>query len=208
MLLNFIPTESHTRPDSTPMRQSKRLNRLRNDIDRPRSGVSEDAIQNGVPIIGDVKPARRTAIHDARHFMYNRGVHLDDLSDQLRRQHGLRNPYTEARVSIRPSRKPSSLLPYPVMSTGFTHVPLMKDRKTSYWFNAGNFGNAPPHFEASSRSRLLNFAGLLTWSDKKWLDRASPVRWIRPAVLTTPAGPIPDSVARTTSEYVEGKRER
>ena len=55
-------------------------------------------------------------------------------------------------------------MPYPVrMLTGFTHVSLMKDRKTSiFWINGSNFGNAPLHLEAKLEVEdSANFAGVM-----------------------------------------------
>jgi hypothetical protein len=52
-------------------------------------------------------------------------------------------------------------MPYPVtMSTGFTYVPLMKDRKTTiFWINAANFGNAPLHLEVGWKLRKRQLCG-------------------------------------------------
>ena len=58
----------------------------------------------------------------------------------------------------------TSLMPYPVeMSTGFTYVELMKDRKTSIFYIDGcNFGGAPLHFEAKLEVEdSANFAGVI-----------------------------------------------
>jgi myo-inositol-1-phosphate synthase len=111
----------------------------------------------------------------------------------------------------------TSLVPYEFqMDTGFTHVRLMGDRKTMYlWFDGGNFGNAPLHFEAKLEVEdSPNFAGVV----------ADVVRYIKIAldrgvggVLDSvcmyfakhPPKQIPDTEARLRlDEFVAGKRER
>ena len=74
----------------------------------------------------------------------------------------------------------TSLMPYPVkMSTGFTHVPLMKDRKTSIFYIQGaNFGNAPLRLEAKLEVEdSANFAGVIVDMVRS-KDQVGRVRWI------------------------------
>jgi myo-inositol-1-phosphate synthase len=102
------------------------------------------------------------------------------------------------------------------MSTGFTHVPLMKDRKTSYfYFNAGNFGNAPLHFEAKLEVEdSANFAGVIVEMVRYMriaLDRGISGALDSACSFLTKHPPvqIPDSVAKDhLAEYVAGKKER
>jgi myo-inositol-1-phosphate synthase len=111
----------------------------------------------------------------------------------------------------------TSLMPYPVeMSTGFTHVALMKDRKTSiFWIDGANFGNAPLHLEAKLEVEdSANFAGVM-------VDMVRYLRLARDrgvsgvldsacAFLTKhPPTQIPDMEALARlKEYVAGKRQR
>ena len=102
------------------------------------------------------------------------------------------------------------------MSTGFTHVPLMRDRKTSYfYFNAGNFGNAPLHFEAKLEVEdSANFAGVIV--DMVRLMRVASDRGVSGpldsacAFLTKhPPTQIPDAIAvDQVKEFIAGERER
>ena len=108
-------------------------------------------------------------------------------------------------------------MPYPVtMSTGFTFVELMKDRKTSiFYFDASNFGNAPLHLEAKLEVEdSANFAGVMV----------DMIRYIKLArdrgisgVLDSacsflckhPPKQIPDDVAFSRlQDFVEGEIER
>ncbi|NIA08089.1 MAG: inositol-3-phosphate synthase [Actinobacteria bacterium] len=111
----------------------------------------------------------------------------------------------------------TSMVPYKFpMDTGFSHVRLMNDRKTMYlWFDGGNFGNAPLHFEAKLEVEdSPNFAGVVV----------DVIRYIKIAldrglggVLDSvcmyyakhPPKQIPDPEARVRlDEFVAGKRER
>jgi myo-inositol-1-phosphate synthase len=111
----------------------------------------------------------------------------------------------------------TSLVPYEFpMDTGFSHVKLMKDRKTMYlWFDGGNFGNAPLHFEGKLEVEdSPNFAGVV----------ADVARYLKIAldrgvggVLESacmyfakhPPEQITDAEARIRlDEFVAGQRER
>ena len=226
MLLNFIPTESH---EAARFYADAAIKEAKIGFcnGMPTLIVCDPeyqkiAIQNGVPIIGDDVKSQLggTAIHRALAIlMYNRGVHLDETY-QINYAGNTDFANLMARGKSKHKTKQeavTSLLPYPVMmSTGFTHVPLMKDRKTSYfWFNAGNFGNAPLHFEAKLEVEdSANFAGVIV--DMVRYMRVALDRGVSGALdsacsfLTKhPPVQIPDSVAKDhLSEYVEGKRER
>ncbi len=111
----------------------------------------------------------------------------------------------------------TSLIPYDFpMDTGFTHIRLMGDRKTMYlWFDGGNFGNAPLHFEAKLEVEdSPNFAGVVV----------DVVRYLKIAldrgiggVLDSacmyfakhPPRQVPDAEARVMlDEFVSGTRDR
>jgi myo-inositol-1-phosphate synthase len=102
------------------------------------------------------------------------------------------------------------------MSTGFTHVALMGDRKTSiFWIDGANFGNAPLHFEAKLEVEdSANFAGVvvdMVRYARLALDRGvSGVLDSACAFLTKhPPVQIPDAVSRQhLAEFVAGARER
>ena len=111
----------------------------------------------------------------------------------------------------------TSLMPYPVnMSTGFTYVPLMKDRKTTvFWINGANFGNAPLHLEAKLEVEdSANFGGVMV--DMARYIRLAQDRGVSGVLdsacsfLTKhPPVQIPDMEAwERVQEYVAGTRER
>jgi myo-inositol-1-phosphate synthase len=226
MLLNFIPTESH---DAAHFYADAAIKDVKIGFvnGMPTLIVCDPeyqkiAIQNGVPIIGDDVKSQfgGTAIHRAlAMLMYNRGVHLDETY-QINYAGNTDFANLMARGKSKHKTKQeavTSLLPYPVkMSTGFTHVALMNDRKTSYfWFNAGNFGNAPLHFEAKLEVEdSANFAGVIV--DMVRYMRLAKDRGISGvldsacAFLTKhPPVQIPDTVCKDMlAEFVEGKRER
>jgi myo-inositol-1-phosphate synthase len=110
-----------------------------------------------------------------------------------------------------------SIVPYDfTMSTGFTYVELMGDRKTSLIsLDAANFGNAPLRLEAKLEVEdSANLAGVMV----------EAVRYIRIAldrgvagVLDSPCAflakhppvQLPDELAfERLGEFVEGTRER
>ena len=226
MLLNFIPTESHNAARmfaDAAIKEAKIgfINGMPTLIVCDPA-YQEVAVTNGVPLIGDDVKSQLggTAIHRALATLMNqRGVHLEetyqinyagntDFANLMAR--GLSKHKTKQEAV-------TSLMPYPVnMSTGFTHVPLMKDRKTSYfWFNCGNFGNAPIHFEAKLEVEdSANFAGVMV--DMVRLMRLAIDRGVSGvldsacAFLTKhPPVQIPDSdAADYVDQFITGKRER
>ncbi|MBD14332.1 MAG: inositol-3-phosphate synthase [Planctomycetaceae bacterium] len=226
MLLNFLPTESHDAAHmfaDAAIREAKIgfINGMPTLI-TCNPEYQKVAIENGVPLVGDDVKSQLggTAIHRALAvLMNNRGVNLaetyqinyagnTDFANLMNR--GLSKHKTKQEAV-------TSLMPYPVnMSTGFTHVPLMKDRKTScFWLNGGNFGNAPLHFEAKLEVEdSANFAGVMV--DMVRLTRLALDRGISGvldsacAFLTKhPPTQINDSLAfQNVQEFIEGKRER
>ena len=226
MLLNFIPTESH---DAAHYYADIAIKEVKIGFinGMPTLIVCDPeyqkaAIKNGVPLIGDDVKSQfgGTAIHRAlATLMYTRGVFLSetyqinyagntDFANLLARGQSKHKTKQEA---------VTSLMPYPVkMSTGFTSVELMGDRKTSiFYINGKNFGNAPLHLEAKLEVEdSANFAGVMVDMVrymKVALNRGiSGVLESACSFLTKhPPTPIPDMVAfGNLKEFVEGKRER
>ncbi len=226
MLLNFIPTESHqaARLYADAAIKEARIGFVNG---MPTLIVCDEAYQaaakaNGVPLIGDDVKSQfgGTAIHRAlATLMYDKGVHLSETY-QINFAGNTDFANLMARGASKHVTKQeavTSLLPYPVtMSTGFTHVPLMGDRKTSiFWINGGNFGNAPLHFEAKLEVEdSANFAGVVVDMVRYMrlaLDRKiSGVLDSACAFLTKhPPVQIQDKLALAhLKEYVAGNRER
>lgn len=226
MLLNFIPTESHAAARfyaDAAVKEAKTgfVNGMPTLIVCDPA-YQKIAVENGVPLIGDDVKSQfgGTAIHRAlATLMLARGIHLDETY-QINYAGNTDFANLMARGKSKHKTKQEAvtgLMPYPVtMSTGFTHVPLMKDRKTCiFWINGGNFGNAPLHFEAKLEVEdSANFAGVvvdMVRYMKIALDRGvSGVLDSACAFLTKhPPKPIPDMpAAEHLKEFVAGTRER
>jgi len=226
MLLNFIPTESHEAARFYADAAIKK-SRIGFVNGMPTLIVCDPeyqkaAIENRVPLIGDDVKSQLggTAIHRALATLFqSRGIHLDetyqinfagntDFANLMTR--GLSKHKTKQEAV-------TSLMPYPVnMSTGFTHVPLMKDRKTSLFMLQGaNFGNAPLRLEAKLEVEdSANFGGVI-------VDMVRYMRLARDrgvfgvldsacSFLTKhPPIQIPDLQAwEELKEFIEGRRER
>jgi len=226
MLLNFIPTESHqaARVYAEAAIKGARIGFING---MPTLIVCDPeyqkaAAESGVPLIGDDVKSQLggTAIHRALATLFHaRGVHLNqtyqinyagntDFANLMARGQSKHKTKQEA---------VTSLMPYPVkMSTGFTYVPLMKDRKTSiFWIDGANFGNAPLHLEAKLEVEdSANFAGVMV--DMIRYMRLAQDRGVSGvldsacAFLTKhPPTQIPDMEALARlKEFVAGKRER
>jgi len=226
MLLNFIPTESHqaarTYADASIKGAHVGFVNGMPTLIVCDPEYQKAAAENGVPLIGDDVKSQLggTAIHRAlATLFYARGVHLTqtyqinyagntDFANLMARGQSKHRTKQEA---------VTSLMPYPVkMSTGFTHVSLMKDRKTSiFWIDGANFGNAPLHLEAKLEVEdSANFAGVM-------VDMVRYLRLARDrgvsgvldsacAFLTKhPPTQIPDMEAwERLKQFVAGKRER
>lgn len=226
MLLNFIPTESH---DAARFYADAAIKEAKIGFinGMPTLIVCDPeyqriAIKNGVPLIGDDVKSQfgGTAIHRALATLMNdRGIHLSETY-QLNFAGNTDFANLMARGKSKHKTKQeavTSLMPYPVsMSTGFTYVELMKDRKTSYfWINGSNFGNAPLHMEAKLEVEdSANFAGVMVDMVrymKLALDRKiSGVLDSTCSFLTKhPPVQIPDRMALSNlKEFVQGTRER
>lgn len=226
MLLNFIPTESHQAARyyaNAAIKEAKIgfINGMPTLIACDPE-YQRASIDSGVPLVGDDVKSQfgGTIIHRAlATVMKNRGVHLHktyqinfagntDFANLMARG---KSKHVSKREAV------TSLLPYPIqMSTGFTYVELMKDRKTSlFWIDGSNFGNAPLHFEAKLEVEdSANFAGVMV--DMVRYARLAMDRKIcgvlesACAYLTKhPPTQMNDELAREhLAEYVAGKRER
>jgi myo-inositol-1-phosphate synthase len=226
MLLNFIPTESHqaARYYADAAIKDARIGFVNG---MPTLIVCDPeyqkaAIHNRVPLIGDDVKSQLggTAIHRAlAALLCARGIHLSETY-QINYAGNTDFANLMARGQSKHVTKQeavTSLMPYPVtMSTGFTYVPLMKDRKTTlFWINAANFGNAPLHLEAKLEVEdSANFAGAMVDMVrymKVALDRGvSGVLDSACAFLTKhPPVQMPDTEAQAhLKEFVAGTRER
>lgn len=226
MLLNFIPTESH---EAARFYADAAIKKAKIGFvnGMPTLIVCDPeyqkaAIQSRVPLIGDDVKSQfgGTAIHRSlATLMLARGIHMDETY-QINYAGNTDFANLMARGKSKHKTKQeavTSLMPYPVtMSTGFTHVPLMGDRKTSiFWINGGNFGNAPLHFEAKLEVEdSANFAGVMV--DMVRYARLALDRGVSGALdsacafLTKhPPKQIPDMVAaQQLKEFVAGRRER
>lgn len=226
MLLSSIPTESHEAARlyaDAAIKEAKIgfINGMPTLIVCD-PGYQKAAIQSGVPLIGDDVKSQfgGTIIHRAlAMLMYERGIPLEDTY-QINYAGNTDFANLMARGKSKHKTKAeavTSLLPYPIiMSTGFTHVPLMKDRKTTiFYINGSNFGNAPLHLEAKLEVEdSANFAGVMVDMvryARLALDRGvSGVLESACAFLTKhPPVPMPDALAlEHLKEYVAGTRER
>jgi myo-inositol-1-phosphate synthase len=226
MLLNFIPTESHEAAGiyaDAAIKEAKIgfINGMPTLIVCDPA-YQKAAVKNGVPLIGDDVKSQfgGTAIHRAlATLMYNRGIHLSETYQiNYAGNTDFANLMSRGKSKHKTKQEAvTSLLPYPVvMSTGFTHVPLMKDRKTSiFWINGANFGNAPLHLEAKLEVEdSANFAGVMVDMVRYMrlaLDRGvSGVLESACAFLTKhPPTPIPDGTAlENLKAFAAGSKER
>ena len=102
------------------------------------------------------------------------------------------------------------------MDTGFTHIKLMKDRKTMFlWADGANFGGAPLHLEMKLEVEdSPNFAGVIVdvvRYIKVALDRGIGGVLESPCMYFAkhPPKQLPDNVARKMlDEFVAGTRDR
>ncbi len=226
ILLNLIPTESHKAAQfyaNAAIKGSKIgfINCM------PTLIVCDPyyqkiAIKNNVPLIGDDVKSQLggTIIHRAlTSLIYSRGVNLTETYQINYAGNTDFANLSERGQSKHKTKKEAviSLLPYEVkMSTGFTYVELMKDRKTTiFYFNGSNFGNAPLHFNAHLEVEdSANCAGVIVDMIRYMkiaLNRGiSGILSSACSYLTKhPPKQIPDIVAlNNLKEYVCGKRRR
>jgi myo-inositol-1-phosphate synthase len=226
MLLNFIPTESH---DAARFYAEAAVKKTKiGFINGMPTLIACDpawqraAVESGVPLIGDDVKSQLggTAIHRTLATLFtDRGIHMDrtyqinyagntDFANLMARGKSKHKTKQEA---------VTTLMPYPVtMSTGFTFVELMGDRKTTiFLIDGANFGNAPLHLEAKLEVEdSANFAGVMV--DMIRYLRVARDRGISGALESASAfltkhPPVPMNDREALAhllEFVEGKRER
>ena len=180
------------------------------------------SVNNNVPIVGDDCKSQLggTAINRAMAQLLNdKGINVSKMyqinyagnTDFYNLIHRGKSKHKTKKESV------TSLIPYEFeMDTGFTFLPVMRDRKTMHlWFEAANFGNAPLKFEAKLEVEdSPNFAGIIV----------DVVRYIKIAldrgiggVLDSvcmyyakhPPKQVPDNISKhMLEEFVKGERER
>lgn len=224
MLLNFIPTESH---DAAYFYADCAIKEVKIGFINGMPtlivcdpGYQKIAEENNVPLIGDDVKSQfgGTIIHRAlANTMNERGIHLSrtyqlnfagntDFQNLLSRG---------ASKHVTKQEAVTSLMPYPIeMSTGFTYVEMMKDRKTSiFYIDGSNFGNAPLHLEAKLEVEdSANFAGVIV--DMVRLMKIALERKIGGALSSAcsfltkhPPVQIPDDkAAEAVDEFIAGTR--
>ncbi|MGD2156603.1 MAG: hypothetical protein PVG14_02980 [Anaerolineales bacterium] len=226
MLVNIIPTESHQAAHyyaDAAIKGAKIgfMNMMPtlivNDLE-----YQQAAVENDVPLFGDDGKSQLGAsiIHRAlATLMSHRGVHMHRTY-----QINFAGNTDFANLSARGMSKHKSkqetvksIMPYDVeMSTGFTHVEMMGDRKTALFkIEAGNFGNAPLLFEAKMEVEdSANLGGIMVEVIRHMriaLDRGvSGVLESSCAYFAKhPPEQIPDEVAyQRLNEFIAGTRER
>ena len=180
------------------------------------------AVENNVPIVGDDCKSQfgGTAINRViAQLMKDKGTDIKKMyqinyagnTDFYNLVHRGASKHKTKQEGV------TSLIDYEFpMDTGFTHIKLMRDRKTMFlWVDGANFGNAPLHLEAKLEVEdSPNFAGVIV----------DVVRYIKVAldrgisgVLESacmyfakhPPKQLPDSVARKMlDEFIAGTRDK
>ncbi len=186
------------------------------------ASYQEAAERGNVPIIGDDVKSQlgATIIHRALLDLFlHRGIKIEktyqlnfagntDFLNLVNRGESKHKTKTEALTTA---------IPYPAeVSTGFSWIPLMKDRKTAIFHIIGsNFAGAPLRFEAKLEVEdSPNFAGVIAEGVrylKLGLDRGiGGVLTSASAYLSKhPPAPMSDEEARKNlEEFIAGKRER
>lgn len=173
ILINIIPTESHQAAhyyaDAAIQDAKIGFINMMPTLIVCDPEYQKAAIRSGVPLIGDDGKSQLggSIIHRALATLMNhRGIHLE-RTYQINFAGNTDFANLMARGESKHKTKQEtvkSLMPYEiVMSTGFTFVEMMGDRKTSLFkFEAGNFGNAPLRLEAKLEVEdSANLAGVM-----------------------------------------------
>ena len=181
------------------------------------------AIEQGVPLIGDDVKSQLggTAIHRALLQLLNaRGIHVKrtyqlnyagntDFYNLMDRGQSKHKTKREALETLVP--------PEAEISTGFSYIDMMGDRKTAiFYIDGSNYGDAPLHFEAKLEVEdSSNFGGVMADMVrymKLGLDRGvGGVLESASAVLTKhPPVPVDDDsrAIQQLEAFVAGQRER
>lgn len=183
----------------------------------------EAAFESGVPLIGDDVKSQLggTAIHRALlQLLRARGIHVKrtyqvnyagntDFYNLVNRGQSKHKTKQEALETLVSSDSE--------ISTGFSYVDFMGDRKTAlFYIDASNYGNAPLHLEAKLEVEdSANFGGVMVDMIrymKLALDRGTSGVLHAASAWLTKHPPITiddDSLAvQQLNEFVEGRRER
>jgi myo-inositol-1-phosphate synthase len=226
MLVNVIPTESHQAArfyaDAAIKEAKIGFINLMPTLIVCDPAYQTAALESGVPLIGDDGKSQLggSIIHRALATLMNhRGVHLN-RTYQINFAGNTDFANLMARGASKHKTKQEtvkSIMPYDfTMSTGFTFVEMMGDRKTCiYKIEGGNFGNAPLLFEAKLEVEdSANLGGIMVEVIRHMrvaLDRGvSGVLESSCAYLAKhPTIQIPDELAyQHLQEYIAGTRER
>ena len=226
MLINIIPTESHQAAhyyaDAAIKEAKIGFINLMPTLIASDPEYQKLAVRNAVPLIGDDGKSQfgGSIIHRALATLMNhRGIHLD-RTYQINFAGNTDFANLMARGESKHKTKQDtvkSLMPYDiVMSTGFTFVEMMGDRKTSLFkIEGGNFGNAPLRLEAKLEVEdSANLAGVMVEvirHMKLALDRGiSGVLESSSAYFAKhPPIQVPDELAfKQLNEFIAGTRER
>ncbi|RPI86257.1 MAG: inositol-3-phosphate synthase [Chloroflexi bacterium] len=226
MLVNIIPTESHQAAryyaDAAIKEAKIGFVNMMPTLIVCDPEYQKAALESKIPLFGDDGKSQLggSIIHRAlATLMLHRGIHLDETY-QINFAGNTDFANLMARGASKHKTKQEtvkSLMPYEItMSTGFTFVEMMGDRKTSLFkLDASNFGNAPLRFEAKLEVEdSANLGGIMVEIIRHMrlaLDRGiSGVLESSCAYLAKhPTIQIPDEEAyQRLNEYIAGKRER
>lgn len=181
------------------------------------------AIENRVPLIGDDVKSQLggTIIHrDLINLLLSRGIRIKrtyqlnyagntDFYNLIHRGESKHKTKREAIETLLDGETE--------ISTGFSYVELMRDRKTAvFYIDGSNYGNAPLHFEAKLEVEdSANSAGVIVDMVRYMkiaLDRKISGVLESASAFLTKHPPVPlkdDAIARQhLSEFVAGRRER
>jgi myo-inositol-1-phosphate synthase len=226
ILVNIIPTESHEAARyyaDAAIKQARIgfMNMMPTNIACDPQ-YQRAAVENKVPVYGDDGKSQLggSIIHRAlAALMVRRGIQIEEMY-QINYAGNTDFANLMARGKSKHKTKQetvTSLLPYPVtMSTGFTFVEMMNDRKTSlFYFNAANFGNTPLHLEAKLEVEdSANLAGIMVEIIRHMrlaLDRGIPGVLESSCAFFAKHPPVQmaDEIAlEHVNEFIAGKRER
>jgi myo-inositol-1-phosphate synthase len=226
MLLNIIPTESHQAAHYYADAAIKGANigfiNMMPTLIINNPEYQKAAIHHGVPLFGDDGKSQLGAsiIHRALATLMNhRGVHMHRTY-----QINFAGNTDFANLSARGKSKHQSkqetvksIMPYDLeMSTGFTLVEMMGDRKTAIFkIEAGNYGNAPLLFEAKMEVEdSANLGGIMVEVIRHM--RVALDRGISGVLESScsyfakhPPEQLPDEEAyQRLNEFIHGVRER
>ena len=227
MLLNFLPTASAeaARFYADAAIKEARIGYINGmpELIVCDPAYQQAAVENNVPLIGDDVKSQLggTAIHRALlQLLKARGIHVErtyqvnyagntDFYNLVHRGQSKHKTKREALESL--------VSPETEISTGFSYVELMGDRKTAIFYIDGvNYGGAPLHFEAKLEVEdSANFGGVIADMVrfmKVGLDRgvSGPLHSASAVLTKHPPISIDEDGAalQQLQEFVDGDRER